>query len=185
MACARLPCDRAAPALGIRGRGAWSGCDRRHTCPAAIRGSVVIFTFASQSCVVNAAAASPERIPLAVAAAALQHGAGKESSIRFRARLSSSRCSGPRRAPARGDQRRARRRCCTVIRIARASSSITHFIDDRLDVLEHLRGFVPCLYLFGHQKAPAPGWVTPVVTWPAALAAMLPELGDSAVAPHR
>lgn len=62
---------------------------------------------------------------------------------------------------------------------------VTHFIDDRLDVLEHLRGFVPGLYLFGHQKAPGPGWVTPVVTWPAVLAAMLPELGDSAAALHR
>lgn len=62
---------------------------------------------------------------------------------------------------------------------------VTHFIDDRLDVLEHLRGFVPCLYLFGHQKAPAPGWVMPVVTWPAVLAAMQPDLGDSAAAPPR
>jgi len=62
---------------------------------------------------------------------------------------------------------------------------VTHFIDDRLDVLEHLRGSVPGLYRFGHQKAPAPGWVTPVVTWLAVLAAMLPELGDSAAALHR
>lgn len=62
---------------------------------------------------------------------------------------------------------------------------VTHFIDDRLDVLAHLRGFVPCLYLFGHQKAPAPSWVMPVVTWPAALAAVLPELAGSAAAPHR
>lgn len=59
---------------------------------------------------------------------------------------------------------------------------VTHFIDDRLDVLEHLRGFVPCLYLFGHQKARAPDWVTPVVTWPAVLAAMLPQHGHSPVA---
>jgi hypothetical protein len=54
---------------------------------------------------------------------------------------------------------------------------VTHFIDDRLDVLDHLRGFVPCLYLFGHQKAPAPGWVTPVVTWPAVLDAVLRDVG--------
>ena len=59
---------------------------------------------------------------------------------------------------------------------------VTHFIDDRLDVLEHLRGFVPCLYLFGHQQARAPGWVTPVVTWSAVLAAILPQHGDSLVA---
>jgi hypothetical protein len=62
---------------------------------------------------------------------------------------------------------------------------VTHFIDDRLEVLEHLRGFVPQLYLFGHQKARAPGWVTPVLTWPAVLTAVLPDLGCSAAAPRR
>jgi hypothetical protein len=62
---------------------------------------------------------------------------------------------------------------------------VTHFIDDRLDVLTHLRGFVARLYLFGHQSAPAPGWVTPVVTWPAVLAAVLPALECSAGAPPR
>jgi hypothetical protein len=62
---------------------------------------------------------------------------------------------------------------------------VTHFIDDRLDVLTHLRGFVARLYLFGHQNAPAPGWVTPVVTWPAVLEAVLPALECSAEAPPR
>lgn len=57
---------------------------------------------------------------------------------------------------------------------------VTHFIDDRLDVLEHLRGFVPCLYLFGHQTRQAPRWAMPVVTWPEALAAVLSQHGDSA-----
>ena len=44
---------------------------------------------------------------------------------------------------------------------------ITHFIDDRLDVLEHLRGLVPNLYLFGEQPGldRAPDWVTPVIDW--------------------
>lgn len=51
---------------------------------------------------------------------------------------------------------------------------ITHFIDDRLDVLEHLRGLVPNLYLFGHQEVCSPAWVTAVVTWPAAVTAILP-----------
>jgi hypothetical protein len=46
---------------------------------------------------------------------------------------------------------------------------VTHFIDDRVDVLVHLRGLVPWLYLFGHQKAPAPDWVTAVLTWPRAV----------------
>jgi hypothetical protein len=45
--------------------------------------------------------------------------------------------------------------------------ALTHFIDDRLDVHEHLRGIVPSLYLFGHQAVGsiAPPWVTPVLTW--------------------
>lgn len=44
---------------------------------------------------------------------------------------------------------------------------ITHFVDDRLDVLEHLRGRVPNLYLFGEQPglAQPPDWVTPVADW--------------------
>jgi hypothetical protein len=42
---------------------------------------------------------------------------------------------------------------------------LTHFIDDRLDVHTHLRGVVPELYLFGHQKRPAPDWVVHVRTW--------------------
>jgi hypothetical protein len=32
--------------------------------------------------------------------------------------------------------------------------SITHFIDDRSDVLEHLKGIVPNRYLFGPQRKP-------------------------------
>lgn len=56
---------------------------------------------------------------------------------------------------------------------------ITHFIDDRLDVLQHLRGLVPCLYLFGHQQDPVPTWVTPVLTWPIALSAVLADLPTS------
>ncbi|MEM9193512.1 MAG: hypothetical protein AAGF12_30335 [Myxococcota bacterium] len=42
----------------------------------------------------------------------------------------------------------------------------THFIDDRTDVLRHLRGVVPNLYLFGHQtRQPAPRWCVPVIRW--------------------
>jgi hypothetical protein len=43
----------------------------------------------------------------------------------------------------------------------------THFVDDRIDVLQHLVGVVPHLFLFGHQTpaAPAPAWVSPVLTW--------------------
>jgi len=44
---------------------------------------------------------------------------------------------------------------------------LTHFIDDRLDVLEHLEGLVSNLYLFGEQRnrEPAPDWLTPVIDW--------------------
>ena len=44
---------------------------------------------------------------------------------------------------------------------------VTHFIDDRLDVLEHLRGTVPHLFLFGACQGP--DWVTPLAGWPEAL----------------
>jgi hypothetical protein len=62
---------------------------------------------------------------------------------------------------------------------------ITHFIDDRIDVLTHLRGLVPALYLFGHQKEPAASWVQPVLTWPAVLTAVLPAREYSAAAQSR
>lgn len=44
---------------------------------------------------------------------------------------------------------------------------ITHFIDDRLDVLEHLKEVVPNLYLFGEQPKldQVPDWATPVADW--------------------
>lgn len=43
----------------------------------------------------------------------------------------------------------------------------THFVDDRLDVLEHLAGLVPRLYWFGHQTSTAavPAWAQPVSDW--------------------
>ena len=55
---------------------------------------------------------------------------------------------------------------------------ITHFIDDRLDVLDHLHGLVPHLYLFGPQPRSTrpPPWAVPVVTWADALSAILSTL---------
>ncbi len=52
---------------------------------------------------------------------------------------------------------------------------ITHFIDDRLDVLEHLRGLAAHLYLFGEQpqEAENPEWLTPVRDWAEVTAAVL------------
>jgi hypothetical protein len=55
-----------------------------------------------------------------------------------------------------------------------AALGITHFVDDRVDVLEHLRGQVPYLYLFGldWKTRPVPAWATPVITWPEAIEAI-------------
>ena len=55
---------------------------------------------------------------------------------------------------------------------------ITHFIDDRLDVLGHLRGVVPNLYLFGEQPKleQIPAWLTAVADWPQTTATILRNL---------
>lgn len=55
---------------------------------------------------------------------------------------------------------------------------IGFFIDDRLDVLEHLRGTVPRLYLFGEQPRleTMPDWVAHVPDWGAATAEVLRDL---------
>ncbi len=52
---------------------------------------------------------------------------------------------------------------------------LTHFIDDRLDVLEHLRGVVPNLILFGYQgpRAVIPPCVHHLRTWAAVEVALL------------
>lgn len=43
----------------------------------------------------------------------------------------------------------------------------THFVDDRVDVLKHLREDVPHLFLFGTQKKTPPAWATHVAHWEA------------------
>lgn len=56
---------------------------------------------------------------------------------------------------------------------------LTHFIDDRLDVLEALRGVVPHLFLFGEQplkESPPIPWLVRVRTWPEALVAVTTRL---------
>lgn len=66
---------------------------------------------------------------------------------------------------------------------------LTAFVDDRVDVLGHLTGTVPALYLFGHQKAgtDVPVGVTPVLTWAEAVAtirALTPaEIAGTSAAP--
>lgn len=54
----------------------------------------------------------------------------------------------------------------------------THFIDDRLDVLEHLVGAVPRLYWFGYQRdtAQSPPWAQPVPDWNETRALVLSQL---------
>jgi len=54
----------------------------------------------------------------------------------------------------------------------------THFIDDRLDVLQHLRGLVPHLYWFGH-RAPGeetPAWAQRTLDWQSVRRAVLADL---------
>jgi hypothetical protein len=57
---------------------------------------------------------------------------------------------------------------------------IGYFIDDRLDVLEAMRGRVPNLFLFGEQRRPVAdtSWLVPVPTWTLALAAVKERLGS-------
>ena len=43
---------------------------------------------------------------------------------------------------------------------------ITHFIDDRVDVLSHMVGIVPNLYLFGEQSSDSPPqWAEALLDW--------------------
>ncbi|MEL6343458.1 MAG: hypothetical protein AAFV53_10005 [Myxococcota bacterium] len=54
---------------------------------------------------------------------------------------------------------------------------LTHFIDDRIGVHQHLRDLVPNLYLFGHQKprTQVPNWLTPARDWAAIAELLLPD----------
>ncbi len=49
---------------------------------------------------------------------------------------------------------------------------ITHFIDDRLDVLQPMKGVVDNLYLFGEQTCEIPVWADHVPNWKCALEAI-------------
>ncbi len=62
-------------------------------------------------------------------------------------------------------------------RVHASELGLTHFIDDRTDVLVHLRGLVPYLGLFGVQTGPVPEWVIPVPDWGSLGAALTPESG--------
>jgi hypothetical protein len=53
---------------------------------------------------------------------------------------------------------------------------LTHFVDDRSDVLAALTGAVPHLYLFGMQTEPVPSFATHVADWVAARDTILANL---------
>ena len=53
---------------------------------------------------------------------------------------------------------------------------ITHFIDDRVDVLEALEGVVSHRFLFGEQAKPVPPSLVHALKWPDVLALLLPTL---------
>ena len=55
----------------------------------------------------------------------------------------------------------------------------THFIDDRLDVLEHLLGAVPGLYWFGYQRGVPPAWAQPVRDWGETRRLLLTQLAET------
>jgi hypothetical protein len=57
---------------------------------------------------------------------------------------------------------------------------LTHFIDDRLDVLTALRGVVPTLLLFGPQRRPihSAGWFQVAPTWDAVRRLLLDPSGQ-------
>ena len=57
--------------------------------------------------------------------------------------------------------------------------SLTHFVDDRTDVLRHLRGLVPHLFLFGEQDGPTPDWATPLFRWADAEAVVAGSLASA------
>jgi hypothetical protein len=55
---------------------------------------------------------------------------------------------------------------------------LTHFIDDRADVLQALAGAVPHLYLFGSQRGSIPAYATHVVDWLIARDTVIADLGS-------
>jgi len=58
-----------------------------------------------------------------------------------------------------------------------AELGITHFVDDKLDVHQALRGVVAHRYLFGPQRTPPPTWVRHTATWEEAETAIVRGLG--------
>jgi len=61
-------------------------------------------------------------------------------------------------------------------RVHAVELGLTHFIDDRSDVLAALVGAVPHLYLFGAQQEPTPAYATHVADWSRARESVLGDL---------
>ena len=57
---------------------------------------------------------------------------------------------------------------------------LTHFIDDRVDVLRHLEPIVTHRFLFGPQKREVPPWASAVLDWEATRTAVLATLSRPA-----
>jgi hypothetical protein len=55
---------------------------------------------------------------------------------------------------------------------------ITHFVDDRAEVLQYLVGIVPNLYLFGPQDHPTPSHMVAVPTWESVEQAIRDSVSD-------
>jgi hypothetical protein len=60
-----------------------------------------------------------------------------------------------------------------------AELGITHFVDDRAEVLQYLVGLVPNLYLFGPQEHPIPSHMVATPTWESAERAIRVSLIDA------
>jgi hypothetical protein len=65
-----------------------------------------------------------------------------------------------------------------------ADLGITHFVDDKLDVHQALRGVVPHRYLFGPQRVAAPPWVQHTATWAEAEAAIGADVFSDTATPR-
>lgn len=61
-------------------------------------------------------------------------------------------------------------------RVHAVELGLTHFVDDRSDVLAALTGAVPHLYLFGTQTEPVPPFATHVADWAIARDTILANL---------
>ena len=64
-------------------------------------------------------------------------------------------------------------------RVHAVALGLSHFIDDRTDVLGALVGAVPHLYLFGAQKEPTPSFAKHVADWAVARDVVLADLATA------